>query len=218
MKISNNMLIVLVILALLSIITSMLIILDRLGAPSMLSGLATADIGVVNVTISATTDINLIVDNVDFGTSTLLTGGQNTSINTSDTIWGGNANPGTFNEPGPFMIRNDGNAEVNLTVNSSATAQSFIGGTNPGYYFVGSYAGARDGCSGDIDGDNFTIANNDTINPFSTTPVPICDNLTFPDNGDQMNISIFIDIPPDVAAGLKTDSTFEVDATALCGC
>ncbi len=215
MKISSNMLIILVILALLSIITSMLIILDRLGAPSMLSGLATADIGVVNVTISATTDINLIVDNVDFGTSTLLTGGQNTSVNTSDTVWGGSVNPGTFSNPGPFMIRNDGNAEVNLTVNSSATAQSFIGGTNPGYYFVGSFAGARDGCGGAV-GDNVT--SNSTINPFSTTPVPICDNLTFPDNGDQMNISIFIDIPPDVAAGLKTDSTFEVDATALCGC
>ncbi len=215
MKVSNNMLVVLVILALLSVITSILIILDRIGAPSMLSGFAAMDTGVVNVTITATTDINLIVDNVDFGTSTLVSGGQNTTVNTSDTVWGGNANPGTFSNPGPFMVRNDGNAEVNLSVNSSSTAQTFIGGTNPGYYFVGSYTGSRDGCGGAI-GDNIT--NNATINPFSTTPVPICENLTFPDVADQMNISIFIDIPNDVSAGLKTDSTFEVDAMALCGC
>ena len=189
----------------------MILILERLGTPGFLTGFATFDTGVVNVTISATTDINLIEPaNVDFGTGTLTIGG-NTSLNTSDTAWGGNGNPGTFNEPGPFTVRNDGNTELNISVNSSNTAASFIGGSNPGYYFVPSPIGSgRDGCGGD-DGNNIT-AWNSTLTAFSTTAVQVCENLTFADTGDEMNISIFVDIPTDASTGLKTDSGFEVHA------
>ena len=214
MKVTNRALVVLLVLALLSIITSMILILERLGAPGFLSGLATFDTGVVNVTISATTDINLIEPaNVDFGTGTLVSGGGNTSLNTSDAAWGGGNNPTTFDDPGPFTVRNDGNTEVNISINSSNTAATFIGGTNPGYYFVPSPTGTgRDGCGGD-DSNNIT-AYNSTLTAFSTTSVQVCDNLTFADTGDEMNISIFIDIPNDASTGLKTDSGFEVHAGA----
>ncbi|MDP1694554.1 MAG: hypothetical protein Q8L34_03360 [Candidatus Woesearchaeota archaeon] len=215
MKVSNQLLVVLLVLALLSIVTSIILILERLGAPGFLTGLATFDTGVVNVTISATTDINFIEPaNVDFGSGTLVSSsvaGVNTSLNTSDPAWGGGANPSTFAEPGPFTVRNDGNTEVNLSVNSSNTAATFIGGTSPGYYFVPSPTGTgRDGCGGD-DGNNIT-AWNSTLTAFSSTAVTICENLTFSDNGDEINISIFIDIPYDATTGLKTDSGFEVHA------
>src|SRR3989344_3974311 len=110
-------LVTIIIISLLGIVTSMILILERLGAPGFLSGLATFDTGVVNVTIAATTDINLIEPaNVDFGSGTLLSGGTNTS--TTDPAWGGGTNPTTFDEPGLFTVRNDGNTAVNISVNS----------------------------------------------------------------------------------------------------
>ena len=167
----------------------------------------------MNVTIAATTDINLIEPaNVDFGSGTLLTG--NTSVNTTDPAWGGGTNPTTFDEPGPFTVRNDGNTEVNISVNSSNTAATFIGGTDSGYYFVPSPTGTgRDGCGGD-DSNNLS-AWNSTLVAFSSTAVQVCENLTFADTGDEINISIFIDIPQGTTTGLKTDSGFEVHAVAL---
>ncbi|MBI1972927.1 hypothetical protein HYS50_02900 [Candidatus Woesearchaeota archaeon] len=212
MKISDRTLIILILLALLSVITSMILILEKLGAPSFLTGLATFDTGVVNVTISATTDINLAVDNVDFGSGTVVLGGLNTSVNTSDTAWGGNSNPSTFANPGPFQVRNDGNVDVNISVNSSSTAATFIGGTNPGYYFVGSYVGTDEGCGG---ADGVNITNNATLNGFTSSALEICQNLTYADAADTVNISIFIDIPSDATTGLKTDSGFEVHAERI---
>ena len=209
MRITDQTLLVLLIIALLVTFGSIIIILEKLGTNSALAGFATFDTGVVNVTIQSTVDINLAVDNVDFGSGTINTIGLNTSLNTSDTAWGGGNNPNGFSDPGPFQVRNDGNVDVNISVNSSNTASSFIGGTNPGYYFVGSHVGADEGCGG-FDGLNIT--NNATLLSFSTTDQQICNNLTYGDTADTLNISIFIDIPSDAATGLKTDSGFQVHA------
>ena len=185
--------------------TGILLILEKLG-PASLTGLATLDTGVVNVTIQATTDINFVNDNVDFGSGTIILGGLNTSLNTSDTGWGGNGNPGGFSNPGPFQIRNDGNVDINITINSSSTASSFIGGTNPGYYAIGTPVGADEGCLNNM-------TNNDTaFYGVTATALLICDNLTYADAADTLNISIFLDIPSDASIGLKTDSGFEIHA------
>src|SRR3989344_2696674 len=131
MKISNKLLLFLLVLALLSIVTSIVLILERLGTSGFLTGFAIFATGVVNVLIQATTDINLVeVANVDFGSGTLNTGNLNTTLNTTDPSYGG-TNPNGFSNPGPFTVRNDGNTEVNISVNSSNTASSFIAGTNP---------------------------------------------------------------------------------------
>ena len=89
--------------AILSVFGSILTLLDKLGTSQPLTGFATFDTGVVNVTIQATVDINLIVDNVDFGTGTVNAGGLNTSLNTSDTAWGGNGNPNGFSNAVPVF-------------------------------------------------------------------------------------------------------------------
>lgn len=209
MKISDRTLIILILLALLSVITSMILILEKLGAPSFLVGLVTLDTGVVNVTISATTDINFVNDNVDFGSGTVNLGGINTSVNTSDTAWGGNENPNGFSNPGPFQVRNDGNVDVNITINSSSTASTFIGGTNPGYYAVGSFVGTDEGCL------NNMTNNSTALNGITSTAFLICENLTYADAADTLNISIFLDIPSDAVTGLKTDSGFEVHANRV---
>ena len=125
-------------------------------------------------------------------------------MNSSDANYGGSANPNGFSNPGPFQVRNDGNVDVNITVNSSNTAATFIGGTNPGYYFTGSIVGADDGC--------FVNISNTSLLSFTTTAQLVCENLTFADPADTMNISIFIDIPSDASTGLHTDSGFEVHA------
>ena len=204
MKVSEKTIAFLLIITLVVVFGSFLTLLRELGTPHFLTGLATFDTGVVNVTIQATIDINLAVDNVDFGSGTLNTGGINTSVNTSDTAWGGNANLNGFSNPGPFQVRNDGNVDVNISVNSSNTA-SFITGTNPGYYFVASDVGTDDGCV-------VNKTNNATERGFTSSALEVCENLTFTDAADTMNISIFIDIPPDATPGLKTDSGFEVHA------
>ena len=195
----------LLVLALISLVTGIMLILEKLG-PASLTGLATFDTGIVNVTIQATTDINFVNDNVDFGSGTIILGGLNTSLNTSDTGLGGNNNPNGFANPGPFQIRNDGNVDVNITINSSNTASSFIGGTNPGYYAIGTPVGTDEGCLNNL-------TNNDTaFYGVTGTALLICDNLTYADAADTLNISIFLDIPSDAATGLKTDSGFEVHA------
>ena len=137
-----------------------------------------------------------------------MVGGGNTSINTSDTVYGGNSNPGTFANPGPFTVRNDGNVEVNISVNSSSTAATFIGGTSPGYYFTASDNPGDMGCAANM-------TNNATPNDFSSTALIVCYNLTFENSADTVNISIFIDIPSDASTGLKTDSGFEVHAERI---
>ncbi|HLC72417.1 MAG TPA: hypothetical protein VJH37_02430 [Candidatus Nanoarchaeia archaeon] len=205
MHISQKTVAFLLCLTIVTVLGSFITLLEKLGTNSALTGFATFDTGVVNVTIQSTVDINLAVDNVDFGSGTINTIGLNTSLNTSDTAWGGGNNPNGFSDPGPFQVRNDGNVDVNISVNSSNTASSFIGGTNPGYYFVASPVGTDDGCVANM-------TNNATPRGFSSSTLEICQNLTFGDAADTLNISIFVDIPSDAATGLKTDSGFQVHA------
>jgi hypothetical protein len=195
---------VLTVVALLTTIGGTITLLQKLG-PNLpqLTGLASTDTATVNVTVSSTVSIIFSRDLIEFGSSQIVSGQAVTQVNTTAAT-----NPGTFNEPGDFVIENDGNVEVNITINGTP-AGTWIGGTNPTYRVSSRFPGGSDnGCSKNI-------TNNNTAVTLNATLVPLCFNLTFVDINDTMNISIYLGIPSDVGAGVKTDSAVAVFATQI---
>lgn len=204
LQISDRTLIVLTVIALLTTIGGTITLLQRLGQNiPQLTGLASTDTATVNVTVSSTVSVKFNVDLIEFGSGTVLSGGSLTQVNTT-----ASTNPTTFNEPGDFVIENDGNVEVNITINGTP-AGTWIGGTSPTYRVSSRLPGSTDnGCAKNI-------TNNNTAITLNATLVPLCFNLTFVDINDTMNISIYVGIPSDAAAGVKTDSAVAVFATQI---
>ncbi|MEK6903769.1 MAG: hypothetical protein AABW64_03935 [Nanoarchaeota archaeon] len=202
-QISDRTLIALTVVALLTTIGGTITLLQQLG-PNIpqLTGLASTDTATVNVTVSSTVSVKFNVDLIEFGTSQVVSGLAVTQVNTT-----AGTNPGTFNEPGDFVIENDGNVELNITINGTP-AGAWIGGTNPTYRVSARSPGTSDdGCS----------KNRTNTVPISlnATLLTLCYNFTFVDINDTMNISIYVGIPSDVGAGVKTDSAVTVFATQI---
>ena len=209
MEISDRTLIVLTVIALVTTVGGTLTILQSLG-PDLpyLTGFATSDTGVVNVTIAAAANIAFIIDIVDFGTGSSPAAGI-LDINTSDTLYGGGTNPSTFDDPGPLSYVNDGNVDINVTLNGS-NAATFLGGTSPTYEFISTAPGTDDGC-----GQGLNRTNNATKTTIDSTLRLICENLTFADAADTSNISIFLGLPSDISTGLKQDTLISIFAIQL---
>ncbi len=182
---------------------SILLILAKVGMNipiiTGLQALQGTAFGEVNVTVAKTISITFESGFVQFGNGSLSpnsTAGW-TPVNTS-----ASANPNTFAEPGPLKIRNDGNEDVNLTINGS-TASTLLAGTNPYYQWQGLAATGDNGCAG----------SNNITTSFTNMAVAlslVCWNLTYADSADAVNVSIFLWIPSDVSAGLKRDQVLEI--------
>ena len=181
--------------------TASMVKLGRFELP-VITGFATRITGTVNVTIANTTAISFTTGRsyVDFGNGSIT--GTWTSINTTTV---GGANPNTFANPSGFRVQNDGNTNVNVTVNGSAPS-TFLGGTNPSYAW--NATGGEGGCTGNLSF-NLTIAKAN----FSTTPAIACYNLTYPDAGDAFDVEIYLQVPSDAATGTHTDSLVGFQAT-----
>jgi hypothetical protein len=162
----------------------------------LITGLATTATGKVNVTVESIVSISLPTSSVDFGNGSLTSAPSHTFVNTSATT-----NPSTFNEPGPLRVRNDGNVLINITINGTVPG-TFLGGTDPTYAWQA--AAGEGGC---LTGLNTTMGN------FSNTPTLACNETNFTDVTDEFNVSIFLEIPSDVAVGLKQDTVIQFSAT-----
>lgn len=207
MTISDRTLVVLTVIAILTTLGGTLTIVQHIGPDiPLLTGLATTDTGIVNVTIDAAVNIVFVVDVVDFE-SGVPDAANIRNINTSDPDMGGGNNPGGFANPGPFLIRNDGNVDVNVTINGTA-ADTFLGGTNPTYQFASTAPdNSDDGCP--------TNRTATTLLPMNATRQPFCLNLTFTDSADETNVSIFLGLPSDIPIGEKRDTVVEVYAERI---
>lgn len=124
--------------------------------------------------ISSLISINLTRDIINFGT--LTTQGSN------DT---------TDNNPLPFIVENNGNVPVNLTMNASHLWQSV---TNPSQYFQFKFDNSTEINSfswplSDIDWDNVS---GPTLNPFNT----VLAYLNWTNSNDTAEVDIKIQMPP----------------------
>jgi len=148
--------------------------------------------GKVNITIAKTISISLNTSLVDFNNGSTSASPAHTAVNTTAAT-----NPNTFAEPYPIVVRNDGNTDVNLTLNGSTAAQFFPGATNPSYMWNAS-ENETNSCGGN-DADNISGA----ILSVTNTHAVVCSNLTFDAANDEVKIDIYLNLSPDTPPGLE---------------
>ncbi|GEM_PF-1226277 len=205
------------------------VILLKIGGVGGITGLASSNqtYGYVNITVEPSVAVTLVVDTIDFGDGTIQDAGD--PINTSDGDNGG-ANPGGFDNPGPFRLRNDGNSFVNVTLNgstpnellgvdNSAVNYSFAvknaSGTTTGELFNTSCSDEDDGTAG-----GFSHQANSTVQePLGTTMSNnhqmVCPNLSYVNAHDEINVSIFFNISSAVGTNTTYSDVLEFLVTSL---
>ena len=107
------------ILALVSTLGGVVVIFTSVGGDySLLTGFATTQTATVNVTVQGTSAITINPSIVEFGSGTLVGGAAGTPINTS-----GTTNVGSFSRANPILVQNDGNTNLNITINGTPVAR-----------------------------------------------------------------------------------------------
>jgi hypothetical protein len=185
---------------------------------NIISGAQVQQSGTAQVNITSQTSISLTADTVNFGS-----GYRNetnlTSINNECNMSSNDAAApdcwivsDSFS-PADFVLENDGNRYVAVTINSTAAANYFdtcslatgIDGGEADFAFTGE-EGAEAGCT--TDG---TLTDSET--PFDATDQTLCTNMSYIDANDEFNISISIDVPAGPAG--ECSSTVDFEATAV---
>jgi hypothetical protein len=114
--------------------------------------------------------------------------------------------------PRPFMLENNGNIYVNITVNSSTATQfingTIIGGTARYGYKVNNtrFPTGRDGCAAGA-----TAWRRSNFTDFTNTQTLICTNLSPTDTEDRFGVEINVSIPSG-PTGQKTADVWFVAA------
>ncbi|MBI2138203.1 hypothetical protein HYU13_01315 [Candidatus Woesearchaeota archaeon] len=180
-----------------------------------ISGMATTTTGMVNITVASVVSISITDAIVDFGScSPNGTIGANVSSNDTSTSWGApgvctvGGDPPTTNDN--ISVMNDGNDDINLTVQSNKLASSFIGGTGPRLDFSVRDDPVRGGCQNlsvaDLTGggsfvsydSNRTGYQHEWINlSLVNTEYIACQNFTFINTNDTINVFFRLYLPPD---------------------
>ena len=125
MKISNNHLIYIISISIIITLFGTTYNLTQLQEVQSLTGLATQS-GPVNVTVSQTASINLTIFSINWATGQVDPGQQNSTLDTKGTAY---VRGGTWSATGitGFELQNIGNTILNVTINSTDNATSYIG-------------------------------------------------------------------------------------------
>jgi len=175
----------------------------------LIVGLATTSnvTGTVNITIASTISVSLNTSLVDFGNGTVGPEFLFTAVNTTAAT-----NPSTFLEPYGIVIRNDGNNDINVTLNGSTAAQFFTGLTTPSYMWNAS-ENETNSCG---QGAASNISN--SILSVTNTHIVACTNLTFQDANDELRIDIYLNVSWDALPGQEySDAGLELKAEQRSG-
>ncbi len=200
--ISNRTLVLLTTLAIVFSLFGATTILNKLGQPiPLITGLGLVEIGNVSVTIATVLSIDA-TNNVSFGNGSNA-GGVILTTNDSQ-----QPNPNTFAEPGDFRIENDGNVDANVSLNSSKATDFITIGTSPLYNWSGRNTTGDNGCTGV---NNLTTVN--TAFGSGAQNVTLCDNLTYRDAADSVNVSIWVFVPADTTPGTYSANVFFMAST-----
>ena len=183
-NLSNNTLALLIVMAIAISVVGTWISLSKI---TPLTGVV---VGAANVTISSSTGISLVVDNVSFGG--LPAGGFN------DT---------TDNSPPPFRLRNDGNVAINISV---VVSNLWSNASSPTTYYQGR-------CGNYTTELNCTSVN-DTVafTNLPTSATKFIGNLLYAVANDELEFEINITVPDDEPVGYK-NSTVTFTATQAYG-
>jgi hypothetical protein len=185
------------------------ITLNKLGSVSEfgLTGFATAPNATARLNISQLTSIKFTTDLIDWSNGTVNTSAGNTlcSLTTNGYSTPGYVGCIGFADPIPadFVLENDGNVNVNVTVELTSPSITWIGG-NPGQArtYIEVKTHADNGMDTPCLGDAYLNASGQT--ELSTTPQVACPEFFFNDDFDLLNFSLRVTIPSDSAPGLKT--------------
>ena len=213
-QISNKTLTYLLIAAIVVSVGGTMVSINRLNKAMLqpgITGFAGTETGKVNVTIASVSSITIPDAVIDFGScSPNASTGTNVSSNNSNE-WGA---PGVCTKAGAAVaesdnitVQNDGNKNINISVKTSAIAgATFIGGTDPGFYYTTRNASNREGCfnitgHGHTSPSNFDGTTGMQLNWQSfvaaDTEYLACTNLTYEDSADQFSFFVLLDLPPD---------------------
>ncbi|MFH1424086.1 MAG: hypothetical protein ABIG20_00210 [archaeon] len=164
---------------------SMVLLMLFTYTPS-LSGMA-IDSAAINLTVNTSTSISLEISTVDFGT--LMT---NSTDDTSD------------NSPQPFVVRNDGNVNVDVSIKANQSMFSGTGAGNDTDTFQFKTANCSLSVCGFIELNSFDWANS-TISWTNFTDVEqgVIDSLEYANTSDEAEVDIRVFVPLDEPAGSK---------------
>jgi len=204
-QVSNRVVSTFLMLAIITTIGGLATILISTGGDmSLLTGLATTQTAIVNVTVSATAAITISPSIIEFGTGSLL-GGTQTPINTTG---GGVGNPGGFSKPSPINVTNDGNVDLNITINGTPAGNWLSTGST--YEWAGANSTEVLACNA-LSAGGFTNLTT-SRNPFTAALRRVCANLTWSDANDMISIHIFLNLSTSTSASTYTDNSVLIHA------
>ena len=174
--VSNNTLASLVVIAIIVAVAGIVTTLNTLSQVGM-TGAAT---GTANVTVLSFTSLSIIVDNVNFG-----------SMNPWE------SNDTADSSPPPFELRNDGNVDLNVTVNSTSL-WTVLPGNVTSVYFQGKCRDNEATACGA--GSNTTYGNI----PIDSAAVNFITNMPFPSSRDEVYFDINVTVPEEETPGAKS--------------
>ncbi len=126
-------------------------------------------------------------------------------------------------DPWDFQVENDGNIQVNVTINASRTGTNFFGSCNgsttviafeDGNYFHWGGKVITDpdvgGTTGGCNNEANDLANQDlsTPHPFASSTELLCENLSDVDTKDTFNVTIILDVPKGPTGNCSSFVTF----------
>ncbi len=188
-QVPDRMVTIVLIIAIIVAISGFVNVVNKVGGDfSLITGFATSGTGIVNVTVDATAAITLTNSTVEFGNGAVTGGAVGTIVNTSE--WAGQ--PSTFANSAPITVQNDGNVDVNITINGTPVA-TFLN-SNSQFQWAG--ATGEGGCPAA----NLTT----TLTEMAAAAAYVCTNLTSLDSADHFNINIQVNLSSDLLAQTYT--------------
>jgi len=203
MEISNKALAWLVVAAIMVSVFGTLSSLERLNRSNIMTFHATSnDTGTASVQVSQSVVLRYAINAVNFGSGSVNTTGTAhqcvLAINSTTNIFKDAGCIG-FNSTGnPFVLENAGTGFLNVTLNFTENATTFLGGTPGLAWFRYAISNNESGsCVGTLSNPGWT----DVVRGSVTN---ICTNLSWTDSADSLRIGINISIPEDSLMGTRS--------------
>ncbi len=170
-----------------------------------ISGFAT-NTGTANLTVESTASINFTTNNINWGSGRVNDGAESAQLTTLETnnVTDGNW---TLQTSGGLRIENIGNTNVSLDLATGKTADTFIGGTDPGYEWNVTNLEAGS-CINASNLGVFTDVNN------TGDGTRFCSVFQYLDNRDSIRIDLNLTVPSSSFTGALGD-TITATATAV---
>jgi hypothetical protein len=213
-EISNRTLAILLIAAIVISLGGTLVSLNRISKisiPGVTGFVVNVSNATARVVVSDVTWVNFSNATIDFGTG-YVSGGVNCTMNSSNNEKSDSCADFSGSDQ-TLILANIGNNDVYVNLSFGKNASTLLGGTQEGYgrdyrFIVGNDTTAP-GCANTTYYLTWTTVPPGDENA-SLPAVLICDNLTYTDGSNKININISLTIPQDASTGTLSD---EITAT-----